>query len=70
MISQQFAYDSDNDIIYYITHQAKSYVAIDRSQKEVFDFLYHVYVIQWQIIKDKIESNYTKFDRIQDIYDE
>lgn len=67
MQSQQFAYDSDSEIIYYISHQEKKFVAVDKSQDELYKFLYHVYVIQWNFIKERIESEYTRVDRIQDI---
>jgi hypothetical protein len=69
MNSQQFAYDFDNKIIYYISHQEKKYVAIDESQKEIYNFLLHVYVCQWKIIKDRIERDYVQVDRIQEICD-
>ncbi len=66
MISQQFAYDSDNEIIYYISHQEKKFVAITKEQKDVYEFLFHVYVTQWEFIKDKVKD-YTQVNRIQEI---
>jgi len=57
MNNEQFAWDSENECFYYINHVKKMYTKISKTeQKEVYEFLYYVYCVNWSIIKDYITS--------------